>query len=171
MKTVLDVDGITFTFGDEWKASQYDEWTFFRNKMSNIDAKGVDIVAVRSARELHLIEVKDYTHPETATVPLGDLPLTIAAKCKDTLGGLAAARLRALDDEQELAVSAMRVIDIRVTLHIELAKKSGRLHNPSKVKADLQTKLRLKLKAIDPHASLESNDKLLGHWDAYRTHP
>lgn len=86
-------------------------------------------------------------------------------------GGLAAARLRALDTEQELAVSAMRVSEIRVTLHIELVRKSGRLHNPSKVIADLQMKLRSTVKAIDPHASLESNNKLLGHWDAFRTHP
>lgn len=69
--TVLDVDGITFTFGHEWKASQYDVWTFFRNKLLNTDATGVDIVAIKSTSELHLIEVKDFTHPQTATVPLG----------------------------------------------------------------------------------------------------
>lgn len=169
MTTTLEVDGTTFVFNADWQASKYDEWSFFKNKLSKLNAKGVDIVAIKAGRELHLIEVKDYTHPETSSVPLDDLPMTVAEKCRDTLGGLAAARLRAIDAEQQLAKTSMLAGEIRIALHIELVSKRGPLFSPSAVRANLQTKLRAKLKAIDPHARVEGHGGLLGFWDAHRT--
>ena len=64
--------------------------------------KAVDLVVLDSESVLWLVEVKDYTHPDAEPVPFDELPGTVAAKCRDTLAGLAAARFRASGSERTL---------------------------------------------------------------------
>jgi len=165
----LEVDGRIFVFAQNWRASKYDEWAYYKNQFGSTRAKAVDIVALDGEGDLFLIEVKDYTHPDTLRVPLEQLPTTVAEKCRDTLGGLAAGRIHASGGEQALAQDAMQVDRIRVVLHVELASKSGRLHNPAQVRANLRTKLRSLVKSIDPHASVESHDSSRGVWSSRRS--
>jgi hypothetical protein len=165
----LDVDGRIFVFASSWRASKYDEWSYYKNQFGSTRAKAVDIVALDGKGDLFLIEVKDYTHPDTSHVPLDQLPTTVAEKCRDTLGGLAAGRIHATGEERALAQDAMQVGRIRIVLHIELASKGGRLHNPAQVRANLRTKLRSVVKSIDPHASVESHDSGRGTWSSRRS--
>jgi hypothetical protein len=169
MSTVLEVENLTFTFDDSWIASKYDDWTFFRRKLSLMNAKGVDIVAVREG-VLHLIEVKDYTDPQTEFIPLDELPHIFAAKCLDSLGGLLAASRSATGEEQNLARAAVGAGTVRLVLHTQLPLgKGGRLADTPKVIADLQTKLRMRVKGVDPHCVVESQTRQLGWWDFRRT--
>lgn len=151
---------LRFSFPDEWKATKYDEWVYYRRSMMRTDAKGVDIAAVGMDRTLHLIEVKDYNHPESEQIPLSDLPQTVAAKCRDTLGGMMAARLNATDNsESSFAKSACTSLRLAITLHIELPNKGGRLTDKSRIIANLRTKLRSKVKGMDPHAEVRSRHR------------
>lgn len=161
----LDVDGRTFTFGsDDWRAGRYDEWSFYRNKLSINGVKGVDLVAVHG-RDLYLIEVKDYTHPETRRVPLADLPDTVTRKALDTLAGLFTARLNATGDEQVLAARACQASSIRLVLHIELpARARGRLADPASRRMTLQQKLRQRAKALGGHPTVEDGTARHGLW-------
>ncbi len=165
----LDVDGTTFKFVSDWQVSKYDDWTFHRKKMMLTEAKAVDLVAISPDKILFLVEVKDYTNPETESIPLDQLPLTIAAKCRDTLGGLVAARLCADGHEQTMAKAALAASNIRVVLHVRLPSKGGRLSDPRKVAVDLRQKLRAKLKAIDPHAFVETQDITFTRWETRKT--
>lgn len=169
MTISFEVEYLTFTFGDGWRASKYDDWTYYRRQLVTMDAKGVDIVAIRD-EELFLVEVKDYTNPETNHVPLAELPQVFAAKCLDSMGGLLAASRSAVGDEQDLAQLAVAAKRVRLVLHAQLAPgKGGRLANTSKVIADLQTKLRTRVKGIDAHALVESQTNKFGFWDFKRT--
>jgi len=64
----LDVDGAVFCFPDDWEASKFDEWAYFRSVMSRIvdplgrASHGCDVVALHDG-DLWLIEAKDYSHP------------------------------------------------------------------------------------------------------------
>lgn len=48
----LDVDGAVFCFPDDWEASKFDEWSYFRSVMSRIvdplgrASHGCDVVAL-----------------------------------------------------------------------------------------------------------------------------
>ncbi|WP_217614684.1 hypothetical protein [Cellulomonas sp. GbtcB1] len=162
------VDGRRFSFPPGWLVSKYDEWDYYRTKFQALaNSKAVDLVAVEGASATHLIEVKDYTHPESQPVPLDELPWTVAAKCRDTLAGLGAARTQAQPPESTIADAALKAASIRVVLHIELStRRGGRLSNPRKTLADLQTALRLKLKAIDPHATVQHDHTQNASWSS-----
>jgi len=64
----LDVDGAVFCFPDDWEASKFDEWSYFRSVMSRIvdplgrAPHGCDVVVLHDG-DLWLIEAKDYSHP------------------------------------------------------------------------------------------------------------
>lgn len=150
----LNEGKLSFTFAEGWLASQYDEWEFYRQIMDKgFGAKGVDFVAISPEKVLHLIEVKDFRHPEHKTVPISDLPEEITKKCLDTMTGLFAARILANDpDELEFAREAARTKKLQVTFHFMIKRESGRLSNPGQVQNNLHTKLQSKIRKIDPHA-------------------
>ena len=172
MSAELDVDGRTFVFDGDWSVTKYDEWAFHRNQMNATGAKAVDIVAL-DAEDVYLIEVKDYTHPETERVPIADLPLTVAQKARDTLAGLVAAQRRASrQEEASFAAGALRRPDLHVVLHVELPQgKGGRLRNPEGELATLRSSLRTRARGIDPHAVVTSHALPHAQWRTRRTTP
>ena len=169
MTTSLDVDGRTFDFKTGWEAVKYDEWQYYRRQFATTGAKAVDIAALDLSATLFLIEVKDYRHIEARQIPLEDLPMTVASKCRDTLGGLAAGRLNANADELDFSRKAMRAQRIVVVLHIELPRKGGRLSNPGRLIINLRTKLRTAVKGIDSHALVETYQQNSGQWSTFMT--
>jgi len=170
---VIDVDNIEFSFDETWVVSKYDEWQYYLSKFQKMHSssprdrpgvKAVDLVAVQGDL-LMLIEVKDYRHPETAAVPIGELPDTMVAKCRDTLAGLLAASLAASEPtESALGRQASQASRVGIVLHCELVRKTGRLHNPDQVLLNLTSDLRRKLKLLDPHARVEMSSATHGQW-------
>jgi hypothetical protein len=143
---------LIFSFPDDWKISKYDEWAFYRKQFLRLaDPKAVDILAVDpDNRQSWLIEVKDYReYPRTKPM---DLPLEIAVKMRDSLAGLACARVNANDTkEQQVAHEAVTGNCLRVVLHLEQPAKRSKLFPRAIDPADIQQKLRKLVKAIDPH--------------------
>lgn len=151
--TVLSVDGLTFTFPEEWAASKYDEWAYYRKQFcrqgSGIAA--VDIVVASPQRHAFLVEVKDYRHPRT--IKPSELPEALANKVRCTLAALIPAKIHATsDEERSISQKIAECRELSVVLHIELP----RAHVPVIDLADLKQELRVKLKAIDPHFKIVS---------------
>jgi hypothetical protein len=165
-----DVDGVTFTFADSWETEIYDKWPSYLGKLQAMEAKGVDVIAVHD-EEAWLIEVKDYTNPQTERIPLADLPKTIAAKCLDTLGGLVTVSRDQDVEQRAFAAAALGKRSLRVVLHVEIPQKTGRLSNPKSVQIGLRRKLRQAVKAIDPHALIHSREIPADDWVTRRTVP
>ena len=143
---------LTFAFPDDWQASKFDDWSFYRNQFQQVcgGAKAIDILAIEPKACCWLNEGKDYRqNPRTKTI---DLASEIADKVRDTLAGLVAAQANANDAaEQKSAGLALRCGRLRVVLHLEQPAKHSKLFpraiDPSKV----QQRLKQLIKAIDPH--------------------
>lgn len=142
---------LTFNFPDNWRASKYDEWSFYRNQFQRVsDAKAVDILAIDPGGCVWTIEIKDYRqHQRTKTI---DLATEIAEKVRDSLAALVAARLNANDaEEKAMAVSALRCRGLRVVIHLEQPIKHSKLFPRAIDPADVKQRLKQLIKAIDPH--------------------
>jgi hypothetical protein len=168
----LTEGALAFTFKPGAIADHYDRWSFYRNQFQNgcaQDNKAVDLVC-RFRQDTWLIEVKDYRQ-QARTKPT-ELADEIAAKVRDTLAGLVAARCNANDaKERDLARQLLSAKRIRVVLHLEQPVIKSRLHPRGIIEPDkLTQKLRSKLKALDPHPMIAStrNPALGVPWSVQR---
>lgn len=159
MSVVKSVEGLTFTFPTGWRVEKYDDWTYYRQhfvrQMNGL--KAVDLIAQAPDGVAYLIEVKDYRHPDTERpTHLAD---TIAAKVLMSLAALLPARHRAhAPAEASLAAAVLACTDFRVVAHLELPAS----HKPVIDPADIQQKLKQRLRAVDPHVKVVSRAKMLG---------
>lgn len=164
---VLDIDGLTFTFPEDWDAQKYDEWVFYRNQFSRQrnGIKAIDALAIDPAKCAFLIEVKDYRHPDTERP--SELPAAIATKVFDTLAAMIPAKLHATEkNERELAAAIVKCSSIRVIAHVELPQR----HIPAVDVADLKQKLAQLLRAVDAHPKVVSMRDLKGmKWTVAKT--
>lgn len=145
----LDVDGVDFTFDDDWTVVKYDESRFYREVFIKVHdgVKAVDLVAIeydqssRADLRVVLIEVKDYRHP-TATGPKpSELAQKVAQKVTATLAGLVIAARSAPDsDEQALARRAQLVPRIEVVLHCD--DRPVPIVDPSELTISLKKRLK-----------------------------
>lgn len=148
-----------FETDDGSLVSKYDDWIFYRHhfcKLAN-GVKAVDFVYVdQTQRCTWLIEVKDYRHPQTEQIKPSELADAVALKVRDTLAGLVAAKCNAnKDEERDLSCAALTMNKFNVVLHMEQIKRVWSI-DP----ADLQLKLKQKLKAVDAHSKVVSKDSL-----------
>ena len=164
---VLDIDGLTFSFPEDWDAQKYDEWAFYRNQFAKQrnGIKAIDALAIDPDKCAFLIEVKDYRHPDTEKP--SQLPAAIATKVLDTLAAMIPAKLHATEKkEKELAAAILKCASIRVIAHIELPQR----HIPVVDVADLKQKLAQLLRAVDAHPKVVSMHDLKGmKWAVTRT--
>ena len=160
--TVLDVDGLKFDFPASWSASKYDDWNFYRNQFLRIGSgvKAVDLIAL-SADTAWMIEVKDYrVHRRTRAV---DIHQEFADKVVYILAALLPAKVNANDiAERDFAAKTLRATQLRVVLHLEQPEKHSKLFPRAMDPANVQLKLRQKLKAIDPHPIVAETAKMHG---------
>ena len=151
MPTLMESD-LTFCFPDDWQATKFDGWSFYRNQFQQAcgGAKAIDLLAFAPDDGLWAIEVKDYRrHRRTKTIELSE---EVACKVRDSLAALVAAKINANDnDEQQLASRALTVKKIRVVLHLEQPEKHSKLFPRAIDPAQIQQKLKQLIKAVDPH--------------------
>jgi hypothetical protein len=165
---------LKFEFPDGWEASKFDEWSFYRKQYMKLGeagircskcdkdiccencgtkklagAKGIDILAIDPDSICWQIEIKDYRLTrESNFVFLAD---EVALKVRDTLACLVAARLHSNDEEERrLANAGLRCKELRVVLHLELPRFTYSLQTLMARKANVVTRLRQLVKAIDP---------------------
>lgn len=153
----IDVDGFAFTIDGGHVASKYDDWVFYRKHVVEIRyAKAVDLVVVRhDVSTAFFVEVKDYRlFPRHKS---GELADEVAEKMLHTLGGMLAARTRAvIDSEIKVAALVCRSAKLRAVLHLEQPPRP-KLMPAKTIQSNLQAKLRQRLMAIDPHAMVVSH--------------
>jgi hypothetical protein len=149
--TVLNVDGLYFTFPEEYSASKYDEWSFYRKQFGRIGSgmKAVDLIAV-STDTAWVVEVKDYrAHRRTKPV---DLAQEFANKVLHTLSALLPAKLNASEQsERDFAARVLASSHLRLVLHLEQPAKHSKLFPRAIDPATIKQTLKQKLRAIDPH--------------------
>lgn len=127
MPTITEGD-LTFQFPDDWQATQFDNWSFYRNQFQSVcgGAKAIDILALAPDRGLWIIEIKDYRQ-QRRTKP-SQLAEEVACKVRDSLAALVAAKINANDpEEKRLAQDALTAKEIRVILHLEQPVKPSKL--------------------------------------------
>ncbi len=149
----LNVDGLKFKFPEGWQCDKYDEWVFYRNQFTKqFDGiKAVDILAVSLDKTAYLIEVKDYSHPDTEKPSA--LPKAVAEKVIHTLAALLPAKIHATEEkERNLAAAVLGCKSIKVVLHIEQPRK----HKAIVDLADIKQKLKQLLRAVDAHPKITS---------------
>jgi hypothetical protein len=153
MSQVATIDGLRLDMPVGWWVWKYDDSAFHRNQFQNFagGSKAVDAVALATDDTLWLIERKDYRRHRRSKP--ASVFAEVAAKVRATLAGLATARTRANDqDEQNRAAAAMRCRRIRVVLQLAQPVKPSRLFPQVVDPVDAEMQLRRAVKAIDPHA-------------------
>lgn len=149
----ITVDRFVFELPEGSTFLKYDDCTYYRKHFNDFaSSKAVDLLVLtpRNA-ELWMVEIKDYRIKRRANpVRLFD---EVAAKVRDTLAGLAAARITANDPQsQAFAADAMRAERFRVVFLLEQPRKPSKLFPRVVDPATASTALRKALRAVDPHA-------------------
>jgi hypothetical protein len=153
MSQTADVEGMRLTVPLGWWVWKYDDSAFHRKQFQSFagGSKAMDAVALAADGTLWLIELKDYRR-HLRSKPTSVFA-EVAAKVRATLAGLATARTRANDqDEQRLARLAMGCQRIRVALQLAQPVKPSRLFPQVVDPIDAEIQLRREVRAIDPHA-------------------
>ena len=153
MSTTAEVDGLLLTMPAGWWVWKYDDSAFHRNQFQNLagGSTAVDAVALAADGTLWLIEMKDYRRHRRSKP--ASVFAEVAGKVRATLAGLATARTRANDqDEQARADQAMKCQCIRVALQLAQPVKPSRLFPQVVDPVDAEMRLRREVRAIDPRA-------------------
>jgi hypothetical protein len=161
--TDLVVEGLTFSFPENWQASKCDDWAFYRNQFSAMwpGIKAVDLVAVDPDKTVWLIEVKDYSR-HRRTKP-SDLPREISEKVFDTLAAMIPAKVNAASgEEKRFAGAVCKAVKLRVIFHLEQPVKHSKLFPVAIDAANVALKLRKLLKPIDAHPVVASRESMHG---------
>ncbi len=142
-------DNLTFDFPAAWTAVKCDELLFYTKQFQHVlKAKAVDILAIEPGGCCWLIEVKDYRKGhQTSAIKLAEI---VAQKVRDTLAGLATARVRATGSDQRVAQTGMTCSDLRVVLHMENPAVTSALFAQAIDPANVQSDLKRQVRAIDP---------------------
>jgi hypothetical protein len=144
----IRVDSLTFDFNDDWAATQYDKWSFYRNRMSRVDAgiKAVDLLAISPTHDLYLIEAKDYRLHRR--MKPSRIDQEVAQKVLHTLAAILPASVaQGCDEERDFARRALSCRRLLVVLHLEQHKK-GTVRAPVIALQNVQLGLRRRLQKV-----------------------
>ncbi len=145
-------------------AIKFDDTSFYRthfSKMTN-GIKAVDILAVHQNIG-YLIEIKDYTNPNTKILSPNELIEAIINKVISTLAAILPMKINpnnSKDSEVTIAKKFLNINQIKVIVHIELPPKRRTLKQSNWDLPNLQIQLGRRLKAIDAHPKVVSKDNL-----------
>jgi Holliday junction resolvase len=149
-------------FDFDFDAIKFDDTAFYRNHFSRITnaIKAVDIVAVN--KEIgYLIEIKDYTYPNTKNLSMNELIEAVINKVISTLAAILPMKISANSEkEKSIAHKVSIANEIKVIVHIELPPKRRTLKQSNWDLSDLQIQLGRRLRTIDAHPKVVSKDKL-----------
>ncbi|MFI3190484.1 hypothetical protein BCS42_02795 [Crenothrix sp. D3] len=153
---------LSFIF--EFDAVKFDDTSYYREYFSRIqnDIAAVDIVAVNNGIG-YLIEIKDYTHPDTENLSSNDLIEAIIKKVISTLSAILPMKNSATDPaEKKIAKDFAKSSEIRIVLHIEKPPPRRTLKQSCYDFQNIETSLKRKLKPIDAHPKVVSKENLSG---------
>lgn len=147
---IIHEGNLTFDFPKDWLAEKYDGWSFYVHQFQQVcgGAKAIDILAVNWGICCWLIEVKDYRRGcQTTALSLAD---AVAQKVRDTLAGVASARIRATGNERQAADAGLKCANFRVVLHMEQPATVSAIFPSPINRANVLQRLKQLIKAVDP---------------------
>jgi len=150
MSRTADVDGMRLTMPAGWWVWKYDDSDFHQTQFQNFagGVKAMDAIALDPERTLWLIEVKDYRQNRRRKP--SSVFAEVADKARDTLAGLAVARVTAMvQQERSLAQQALGSRQIRVALQLAQSAHPHRLFPQVVESADADIQLRRAVKQVD----------------------
>lgn len=157
---------IEWTFDAAWSATKYDDWAFYRRQYQSCAGgpKAVDILALSGDDStLWMIEAKDYRR-NRREAGKGSLPQEVAQKAHDTLAGVLAAAMNAVDDEKAFARRAVGAGKVRVVLHLEQPRRPSKLFPVAFDPADVRQQLKRLVRAIDAHPVVMATTSTWPYW-------
>jgi len=160
MTVIIQEGKLSFSF--EFDAIKFDDCQYYRKHFIKIQngIGAVDILAVEGNLG-YLIEIKDYTHPETKDLTPNGLIETIVNKVLSTLAAILPMKNNAVvSTEKNIANNFSKTAQIRVVLHIEIPPPRRTLKQSCFDLQNIQTKLGKRLKPIDAHAKVVSKANL-----------
>ncbi len=159
---IITEGNLSFTF--EFDAIKFDDTLYYREHFSRIknDIAAVDILAVNNGIG-YLIEIKDYTHPETENLTSSDLIEVIVKKVISTLSAILPMKNSAGNPaEKKIAEDFAKSSEIRIVLHIEKPPARCTLKQSCYNFQEIELSLKRKLKPIDAHPKVVSKENLKG---------
>ena len=175
MMPTLTEGQLRFQFPDQWQATKFDDWSFYRSQFMKLaeaclscsrceadivcaacgnknvaGTKGVDFLAIDLDSTCWHIEVKDYRSTRTSNFAF--LADAVALKVRDSLACLVAAQLNANEAaEKTMAQQAVRASRHRIVLHLEQPTSGRSLSSTKTCRVNVLARLKQLVKAIDPH--------------------
>ena len=150
MSQSVDVEGMRLTMPPGWQAWKYDDSVFHQGQFQGFTGgiKAVDVVALEPNHTLWLIELKNYRQNRRRKP--SSVFDEVASKVRDTLAGLAIARVRAdVQQERARAQQALSCTQIRVVLQLAQSGKPHRLFPQVVDPLDGALQLRKAVKQVD----------------------
>ncbi|MDD5277610.1 MAG: hypothetical protein PHR16_16210 [Methylovulum sp.] len=149
----VDIQEGNLLFSFKFDAIKFDDSQYYREHFIKIQngISAVDILAV-DGNIGYLIEVKDYTHPDSEELKLNDLIDAIVKKIISTLSAILPMKMNAHHQtEKDLASLFCKTNEVKIFLHLELPPPTSKLQQSTWSFQNIQMKLKNKLKPIDAH--------------------
>jgi len=165
----IQEDDLKFEF--KFNAIKFDESKYYQDSFKRITngIKAVDILAIDGCIG-YLIEIKDYTHPNTCDRPLIDLIEAVISKVMGTLSAILPMKNNAnCSDEKNIANLFAQTDHIKIFLHIELPTRTRELGLSRWNLSTIQMKLKRRLKVIDINPKVVSMANMINYpWTVTR---
>lgn len=162
MSSEIEEDNLRFNF--EFNAIKFDDTQYYKKHFQGIknNIQAVDILAVNDSIG-YLIEIKDYTYPDTKNLTQNELIETMVSKVVSTLSVILPMKNNAsVIEEKEIAKIFSRTEQIRIIFHIEKPPKRRTLKQSTYNFQKMEIALKGKLKPIDAHPKVVSKENLKG---------
>jgi len=141
---------LEFNFALSFDVVSFDDTDYYRNHFVKIQKgiKAIDILAIHNS-ENYMIEVKDYTHPETKNLSEIQLIEDIIKKVICSLSAIYPMSFKAnSQEEKNIASKFLRNSELFIIFHIELPPPRKGLKQSTFNIPNLQKALRKRLKVV-----------------------
>jgi len=148
---------LTFNFPIPFNAISFDDTNYYRKHFIKIQEgiKAIDILAIKGNKN-YIIEIKDYTHPETTDLSQIQLVEDIIKKVICSLSMIYPMSLEANDtNEQNIAIEFLQNRELFIIFHIEIPPPRRGLRQSKYKLANIQMKLRERLKSITSKSNIK----------------
>ena len=145
---IIEEGNLKFNFS--FDVIKFDETIYYRNHFIKIQSglKAIDILGIENNKN-YMIEVKDYTHPDTKSMSEVELIEDLIKKILDSLSSIYSMSLYANDvGEKEMAIKFLANKELSLIFHIEIPPPRRGLKQALYNLSNMQLKLRNKLKSI-----------------------
>jgi len=154
---IIEEGKLQFDFPLPFNAIKFDDTIYYRNHFMKIQEgiKAIDILAITNS-ENYMIEVKDYTHPETEQLSQIQLIEDIIKKIICSLSAIYSMSLKAnSQDEKDITNNFLKNEELHIVFHIEIPPPRRGLVQSRYRLSNIQTKLRDRLKSITSKSNIK----------------